>query len=154
MPVLMAEKDRIGFMLIKIFIALMVISLLTFVVIRSDMFSNKSTTDALMSAYQSNDKQKMDHEIAVNKISSSLGQIKEALGGADDLQNVSTQEAELLETEDKLMDMVEEYEHVNDDPQLRQSQREKMSEQLSTYSQQVLPVALEKMKKREANKTE
>ena len=122
-------------MLIKIIIALMVISTLIFVVVR-------------------NDRQVSIHDTVDNKQPSSLGQIKETVEDAGALKNASTQEVELLETEDKLIDMVEEYEHVNDDPQLRQSHREKMAEQLSTYSEQVLPVALAKMKERELNKTE
>jgi len=128
----------------------MVISVLTFVIVRNDMFGKKSTIDALTPASQSFDRQ----EITANKRSSRFGQIKETVEDAGTLKNASTHEAELLETEDTLIDMVEEYEHVNDDPELRQSHREKMAEQLSTYSEQVLPVALEKMKERDLNKTE
>ncbi len=129
-------------MLIRIFIVSLVLSVLTFVVVRNDIFSNEPTA----SAYQSDHRQVLPHEIANDKVSSRLEQIKETFEDSGAIKYPSTDEIELLETEEALTDMVQEYENVKSDPELRKAHREKMAEQLSTYSDLVLPVALEKMK--------
>ena len=141
-------------MRIRIFISSLVFSVLMLVVVGNDMFNNKSTTDALVAAHPNNDRQVLTHKIATYKTPFRLEPIKETSEDSDTIQHASTDEMELLESDEVLMDMIQEYEDVKSAPELRTAHREKMAEKLSTHSDLVLSIALEKMKERKENNIE
>ncbi len=56
------------------------------------------------------------------------------------------QKASVIEQEEKLLGLAREYESLRSEPDKRKTHREDMQQQLAAYSEDVLPVALEKIK--------
>jgi len=124
-------------MVFKYVIIFLVFLGLTFVVINNGENEQKKSKDFTGSAA-------LKSEITNNSEKSFV--VKD-----DDFSN---QDTELKETESELKDMVQGYEHINSDPEQRKVHRDAMADKLSIYNEQVLPVALEKMKERELNESD
>jgi hypothetical protein len=55
------------------------------------------------------------------------------------------QQEKVIALEEKILDMAREYETVRSDPEKRQALRDQMKQELAVYSEEMLPVALEKL---------
>jgi len=160
-------------MIIKVFIGLLVIFLSVFFMMENNIFESTAPETILQTPTDNFESlvinklpssvektRNIEHDKVdegMSEVGGSLGELKEVqrekitkavINLDSNKDKKSTQKLELLASKVLIVDMIDKYESVNTDRELRKVQREKMVAELTTYNKLVLPVALEKMKEK------